>query len=68
MAKRLTRKNLTLRRAARARLYRGVQVAVARELGVTEGHVSLVVRGLRASDRVAAALARAVRRIEQEAA
>jgi len=68
MAKFLARKNLTLRRAARARLYRGVQVAVARYLGVSQGHVSLVVRGLRKSGRVAAALAEAVRRIEQEAA
>lgn len=54
--------------ARRARIYRGIQVAVARALGVTEGHVSLVVRGLRSSSRVEEALAAAVRRLESEAA
>ena len=54
--------------AQRARLYRGIQVAVARELSVTEGHVSLVVRGKRTSERVLRALAAAVARLEQEAA
>ncbi len=68
MAKSLTRKNLTLRIAQRARLYRGIQVAVARELGLTEGHVSLVARGLRTSSRVTRALAEAVARLEKEAA
>lgn len=55
-------------RARRARIYRGVQVAVARELGLTEGHVSLVARGLRSSARVELALATAVRRLEKAAA
>jgi len=69
MAKLLTRKNLNTARLARsARIYRGVQVSVARHLGVTEGHVSLVVRGLRSSRRVEAALAKAVLRIQKEAA
>jgi len=68
MAKPLSRKNLTLRRALRARLYRGIQVAVARQLGVTEGHVSLVVRGRRTSSRVLQALAEAVARLEKAAA
>jgi len=69
MAKSPTRKNLTITRLARsARFYRGIQAAVARALGVTEGHVSLVVRGLRTSTRVEKALAEAVLRIQKEAA
>lgn len=69
MAKPLARKNLnTVELARRARIYRGIQVAVARDLGVSEGHVSLVVRGLRRSRRVEAALAEAVLRIQKEAA
>jgi len=69
MANSLARKNLTTLRLARlARIYRGIQVAVARDLHVTEGHVSLVVRGQRRSRRVEAALAAAVRRLQKEAA
>jgi hypothetical protein len=69
MAKTLARKNLTTQRLARrARIYRGIQVTVARELGVTEGHVSLVARGLRSSQRVEKALAAAVLAIERKAA
>lgn len=57
-----------LARFHRARLYRRVQVAVARELGVSEGHVSFVARGIRRSARVEAALAEAVARLERQAA
>jgi hypothetical protein len=68
MAKIHSRKKLITALAARARFYRGVQVKVARALGVSEGHVSLVCRGIRQSRRVEAALAEEVRRIQKEAA
>ncbi len=52
----------------RALLYRGVQIRVARELGVSRAHVSLVCHGHRRSRRVELALAKAVREIERRAA
>jgi len=58
----------TTRLARRARIYRGVQAAVASELGLSRAHVSLVCRGLRRSRKVEAALASAVVRIQKEAA
>jgi len=56
------------RLARRARIYRGLQIAVASSLGLSRAHVSLVCRGLRTSRRVEKALAEAVRRIQKEAA
>jgi len=53
---------------SRARIYRGVQVKVAKQLGLSRAHISLVCRGLRTSRRVEKALAEAVLRIQQEAA
>ena len=58
----------TTRLARRARIYRGVQIKVANELGLSRAHISLVCRGLRTSRRVEKALAEAVLRIQQEAA
>jgi len=57
----------TTRLARRARLYRGVQIAVVKELGLSRSHVSLVCRGLRTSRRVEKALAEAVLRIQKKA-
>lgn len=53
-------------RARRSRLYRGVQVAVAKSLGRSRAHVCLVARGLRTSRAVLEALAAAVERFERE--
>jgi hypothetical protein len=58
----------TTRLARRARIYRGLQLAVASQLGLSRAHVSLVCRGLRTSRRVEKALAEAVLRIQKEAA
>jgi hypothetical protein len=56
------------RLARTAEKYRGVQIAVASELGLSRPHVSLVCRGFRRSRRVEKALAEAVLRIQKEAA
>jgi hypothetical protein len=68
MAKNRSRKKLTTSLIARARFYRGIQVSVARELQLSEAHVSLVRAGKRRSRRVEAALAAAVLRLQKEAA
>jgi transcriptional regulator with XRE-family HTH domain len=54
--------------ARRARIYRNIQVQVARELGVSRSHVSHICSGRRRSRRVEAALAAAVKKIQRQAA
>jgi len=66
MANHDSRNNSTTAKARRSRFYRGVQVAVARSLGKSRGHVCLVARGQRTSRAVLEALATAVERFERE--
>ena len=68
MANTVTRNNNITKKVERARVLRGVQVAVARRLGISRAHVSLVVWGHRSSRRVALAVAEEVDRIEKTAA
>jgi hypothetical protein len=68
MRNRVSSNKDTIRLARLARIYRGVQIAVASELGLSRPHVSLVCRGFRRSRRVEKALAEAVLRIQKQAA
>lgn len=54
-----------LKLARRAKLYWGIAALVAKTLGVSQPHVSMVIHGKRRSPRVEAALAREVRIIER---